>query len=625
MTTESNNAKRKHPVRKIILRIVAVFFVLIIIGSVFLYYNFNRLLTNALNKNFNSSLASDVYELKFEKLSVNFLLGDIKVFNVKLLPREKPLNSYPYINSSFQLTTEKITLKNVQLVTLIKSNILSLDQIEIATPHVELNIADKVPIFLPFKDTTGAAGQGEKGSKRSIESFGLKEFELIDASFHVINSAKEREFNIKQLNISLMNLMIDQRPGKDVISYKHVDFSLGEFTGSLQKKALKHISFKDFKITIDSLDIQQTLDTTIFHFANFSTGVKKLDIQTADSIFHLTMESFNVSSKEKSIKLTNVAFKPNISDAALQRRSAYSKTLFSGSAGMVNLLGVNYDSLIYKRKIFINEIVIDKVSVALFIDKTKPTDPGIFPVYLGQQIQAIPIPLLIKHVKATNVSLVNTELNPNGKYGKANVHRGTAEIKNITSLPSNEKLTMKADAYVENKAHAYLSLGFSYNEPQFSIDGRVEKFNLPDLNPLLNSYAPAGIKKGTVDGITFSSNASRTGAAGTMTFLYHDLEVELALENKAKWKSSVLAFAANTYLDESNPGSANLPPRTVQYHFDRDPHKGFFSLIIRSVLMGLKETMIMSKENKKAYKDAKKDAKRKAKEEDKKDKKDKKK
>ena len=75
---------------------------------------------------------------------------------------------------------------------------------------------------------------------------------------------------------------------------------------------------------------------------------------------------------------------------------------------------------------------------------------------------------------------------------------------------------------------------------------------------------------------------------------------------KAKWKSSVLAFAANTYLNASNPASANLPPRIVKFHVERDMNKGFVNILIKSILSGLKETMIMSKENRKAYHQEKK-------------------
>jgi hypothetical protein len=487
LNTGTTNKKKRHRVRRIILWTLGVILVLIIAGSVFLYYNLNRILTDALNKSFNKNIASDVYELKFEKLSVNFLAGDVKVYNVKLQPREKPLQDYPYINSSFRLTTQKMILKNVEIMTLIKTEKLILDKIEITEPEVELKIEDKLPIFLPFKDTTDV--QTKKSNKKSIESFFLKEFDMIDASFHVTNSAKEREFNIRKLSISLSDVMIDQQAGKDLVSYRNFGLSMGEFTGDLQQKS-RHISFKDFKINIDSLRVEQTLDTSIYHFADFSTGLKDLDIQTADSLFRLTVQSFDLSYKDRSIKLSDVSFKPNVSEATMQARFKYQNTQFSGTVGTLNLLGVNFDSLIYRKKIFINEVVLDKVSASIFKDKSKPVDPNKFPEYLGQSIKAIPSPVLIKKVSGTNINLVNRERNPDGSYATANINRASVDVKNITNLSSNDVLMLNANAYIENKAHFNLSLGFSYVEPRFSFDGRIEKFNLPGLNPLVEAYTP---------------------------------------------------------------------------------------------------------------------------------------
>lgn len=620
MNTGTGNKKKKHRVRKIVLWTIGVLLVIIIAGSVYLYYNLNRILTTALNKSFDSNIASDVYELKFEKLSVNFITGDVKVFNVQLQPREKPLNDYPYINSSFRLTTQKMILKNVQIMTLINDDKLKLDKIEIAEPTVELKIEDKLPIFFPFKDTT--ATRVKKSNKKSIESYSLKEFAMVDASFHVTNSAKEREFNIQKLNISLSDIMIDQQPGKDEISYRNFGLSIGEFTGDLRKKS-RQMSFKDFKINIDSLHVEQTLDTVVYRFVDFSTGLKALDIQTADSLFHLTMQSFDLSYKGRSIMLKDISFKPNVSEATMQARFKYQNTQFSGTVGTLNLLGVNFDSLIYKRKIFIDEIVLDKVSASIFKDKSKPVDPNNFPQYLGQSIKGISSPVLIKKVKGTNVNLVNKERNPDGSYATANVNRATLEVKNITNLSSSEPLMLNANAYIENKAHFNLSLGFSYTEPHFTLNGRIEKFNLADLNPLIEAYTPASIKKGVLDEMTFSGNVYRTSSSGTMKFLYHDLDIAMELEGKAKWKSSVLAFGANTLLPAANPASG-LPPRIVEFHAERDMHKSFVNITIKSLLAGLKETVLMSKENKKTFRAEKKEAKKEAREEKKKARKEKK-
>ena len=86
----------------------------------------------------------------------------------------------------------------------------------------------------------------------------------------------------------------------------------------------------------------------------------------------------------------------------------------------------------------------------------------------------------------------------------------------------------------------------------------------------------------------------------------------------------MLAWGANTILPSANPASATMPPRIVNFRVERDMHKSFVNITIKSLLAGLKETMIMSKENKKAFraekKEAKKEAKKKAKEERKKNK-----
>ena len=117
MKTAAGGTKKKRSIKKIILWIVAVFLIILTGAAVYLYYNLNKVITSSLNKSFNSSIISDVYELKFERLSVNFLTGNISVHNVSLLPREKPLHSYPYINTyaynTGALVVEIVDLKNV--------------------------------------------------------------------------------------------------------------------------------------------------------------------------------------------------------------------------------------------------------------------------------------------------------------------------------------------------------------------------------------------------------------------------------------------------------------------------------------------------------------------------------
>ncbi|HEY3385163.1 MAG TPA: hypothetical protein VGK46_01560 [Saprospiraceae bacterium] len=597
----------KRSVKKKLLWLTLLVILLLTTCLLFVYINLNRLLTNALQNGFNQNLISNVYAFKFENLDVNILTGSVKVFNVEMYPRKEPVQSYPYINSSFRLGARKMLLKNVNLVKLLRFNKLELKQIELIEPGIEFTIADVKPVFFPFTESTSI--KKETTGKIAIESYVLEEFKMVDAHFQVANSAKRRSFNIQRINLVLKDMHINRHSGRDMITYRSFNFSVGEMEGKLEDKALRYVHFKDFKVSIDSLLVEDSPDTVIYHFADVNSEISNLDLQTADSIFHVTMESFNLSYKKKSLEFNNLSFKPNISDAAMQARYKFRKEHFAGNIGSIKIEGIHFDSLIYKRKLWIEEIGLHEVSVSIYKDLRKPFPPDHRPAYLGQQIAAIPIPLYIRNVKATHVNLVNREVTPEGGLGKANINRTTLNVGNITNLDSTGMLTITADAFVENKAHAYLQMNFPYDSPKFSITGKINKFDLTDLNDLTNSYAPAFIKKGIADEITFSGTIYETYSKGTMKFLYHDLVVDLELADKAKWKSTILGFAANTYLNSANPPSANVPPRVVDFYVPRDMRKGFLRMLIKSVLDGVKETFIMDKENRKAYKDVKKEAK----------------
>jgi len=605
METSSDKKKSRHLFRKILLWTLAILFVILTVATIYVSRNFNRLLSEALIKGFNSNVISDVYELKFEKLRFNLFSGSIRVFDVVMQPRQKPLHNYPYINSSFRLRTNKIILDDVQFMTMVKTGKLELKRIEINKPDIQLWLNGEKNILLPYKDTLAVKTDTIKSSKKFINSFSLKEFELVDASFHIVNSGKGSEFKVNKLNIILHTLNLGQQMGEVLYSIKSAEVTVGELSGIMQRGGFKSFSLNDFKLNVQSLEIHKSIDTLIYTYSDFGSGLKNLNINTRDSIFNLSLKSMDLSYANKSIKLESLAFKPNLSQAELLKREKYQKAQFAFSAGSISMENVNFDTLIYKRKVYIDELKVDKVNVSLFKDKTKPLDRKRFPQYLGQKIMAIPLPILVKSVKVSGAGFVNVERKEDGKYAKVSIQRGSLTATNITNLPMKDLLTLNLSGFVENKAPVSLVAAFSYQKPQFTISCKVGKFNLPDLNSLLAAYTPAFIKKGTADEITFSGIVDRTTARGTMKFLYHNLDIDLKIADK-KWQNSVVAFAANTYLSTNNPPSAGSPPKVVKYEAKRDLNKGGFNPVLRSFLSGMKETMIMSKENKKAYKEEKK-------------------
>jgi hypothetical protein len=396
MDSETNKTSGKYSRKKIILSILTGFFIIVIISGILIYQNFNKLLSAALIKSFESSLVSDVYELKFKDLSVNLTLGNIRVKNVEILPREKPLKNYPYINSSLKLRTKEIVLANVEITTLIKQSVLKLKSIKIDKPEVSITIADEIPIFLPFKESGVENDTVQQFGKKAINAYSLSQFILNDASVQIENLAKDRYFNIDDVDITIKDLHFDQQPGKDLVSYSFFDLTIAEVKGTLQKNSVKQISLKNYEIFMNSLKIEKSIDSLIYHFDDLKMGFQDLNIHTADSIFHVALQAFNLSYRDKSVIVKNISFTPNLSEKAIQKMHKFQNTQVQGSAELVKIIGINFDSLLYQKKLFIDEIALDSVNLNVFKDKTKPIDPNRFPEYPAQSIAYLKVTILLK-------------------------------------------------------------------------------------------------------------------------------------------------------------------------------------------------------------------------------------
>jgi hypothetical protein len=589
--------------KKIILGILAG--IVLLIGGVGYYYysNLNRLLSDALLKSFNSNIISDVYELKFETLKVDIFQGSIRIKNVSVLPREQPLGSYPYINSSFSLRTKSLKLLNVELMTLINDNKLVLEKVIIEEPEVDLLLDGDVRLFFPLKDTSLV--QKNKSNKKFVDYFALTEFRLTHASFHAVDNYNGGKFTIKDFNIDLADLVINQKTAHDEYFYKSFIMNIGEVAGHLNKGPFSSVFFKDFHLKVDSFKVDKTVDTLLYKFYDCNLAMYGLDLNTADSVLHIQMNSFGLTYKDSTILMGGIIVKPNYTFAEMQKHYKFQKTDVSVSVGSMKLSSINFDDL-SRKKVFAGKLMLDSVDASIYKDNTKLVDPEHLPGYPGPQIASIPVPVKIDEVDVSQLHLESIEIKRDGIPAKVNLNRGTVHATGITNLKPDDELAVDIEAFIEDKVKFEVQLGFSYKEPQIKLKGHFGRFNLLDINKLIAAYTPAKIDSGIADDISFTGVITRTQSSGTMKFLYHGLVVDLHLKDKAKWKSDVIAFAANEYLNENNPAREGDPPKVVKYTVQRDMHKGFVNIIIKSALAGLKETMILTGENKKAHKAKKK-------------------
>jgi hypothetical protein len=101
-----------------------------------------------------------------------------------------------------------------------------------------------------------------------------------------------------------------------------------------------------------------------------------------------------------------------------------------------------------------------------------------------------------------------------------------------------------------------------------------------------------------MDGLNFQFTANNTKATGNMTLLYHDLKI--AVKNKqtndtTALKERIVSILANNMILNSNP----LPRKEVRIgtiDFERDPERFVFGYVFRSILSGMKSSLLRNPE-----------------------------
>ncbi len=579
---------------------------IISLGLVFTYLNFNKLLTAALYKNFNSSSIAEIYELKFENLSVNFITGNIKVSDVRIEPRAVPLKDYPYINSHFKLKAGKIKLINVKLFELLRHNKLQLSTIEIAKPNITFQLDGERVVLLPFTDSKLVKDTISSDNKATLSSFLLEVFILRGANIEIIDSYKQKKTRMNDLNISLKNINISMNHLEADLKAAYVNVDFKGFTSQSQTEGLRSVKLNNFILRIDSVDITSTIDTLRYGFKNFNADLAHWQMNTHDSLFFVGVDSVKINYQKQLLRLRNVKYKPNSDVKSYAKTLPFQKEIFSINVGSIALNRINFDSLIYHKCLFVEQIDIDSLKATIYKDKTRPFDSTRFPTYLGQQIAGVPIPFKINKVEIKNSDIAYHEKKADGDAAAANINQVSATVTNVTNKLQSGFLDIKAVAFIEKAAPLNAEIKFMYAKPQFEFEVNVNSFDLMKLNTLIQSFAPVTLKSGTVDKIKLTGLASNTGANGNMTFLYHDLVMEMQLQEQAKWKNSIISFAANSVVISNNPSGKDNLIKNAVIQIDRDVNKGFVNVILKSFFNGVKETVVPEKVNRQLDKAAKK-------------------
>jgi hypothetical protein len=604
MAKTNRKAKKKISKRKkIVSGIVIALFLIVASALFYINSNFNTLISSKIYTLYNQSEASNYYNLHFDKLRVNLVNMSIRVYGVHFYPRKEDHPNFFQENGSLEVEIGKIVLKDADVIDFLSSNNISIDAFKVK--NTKISIYKTSENFHPFAFIKKENKNDSLQISIQIADININKAELIyyrNTKYNTKNSFDN--FNLEVAQLSL-------------VKNESFNFSFNKLMASLNDISYQgdkgiYVSMKQFQFGVSNFQSQSDKGKFDFSFNDLFFQLSKPKLVTTDSVYTISAEKVLIDKSRKRMTISNANLHPNLSKEAFTNRFKFQKLRPELSIQNIQLTNIDFSRLVNNKGIFADSLIISSGQANLFKSKLKPLNKQKFPQYLALQINSIKYPLHIGVVTAKQVDIDFTLEQKNGQLSHVEINKLQGKLLNVQNQTSKQKLHLIAKGNLENSIPFSANLAFSYTQDRFSYSVEVYKSNLRSISKMIHSFAPVTIKSGNIERIKVRGIATRTDSRGEMTFVYNDLNIQIDQEEeniKKKIGSHILSFAANTYILSNNPTDANLPPRKVHFIALRNMNKGFINLLIQSIMSGVKETVLPSRDNRQRYKQVKKDTK----------------
>lgn len=424
------------------------------------------------------------------------------------------------------------------------------------------------------------------------DEYEMKDLIISDIQLEGIlpSRGKKRQPIVSTLNLQIENIYFD-----------HVHLSLKDFASSrtieLKEGALK---IADFKIKeLDTLKTIPLSDFSADHLLAVST----------DSMYTLQARQISYADTLKILSIQGISILPNYKDYDFTSRAAYETDRIEGEFQNVKFDQFSAAAYYNSKEIKSTYVSIGKLELTIFRDKRKPDNLKEKPVF-QHYIYIYPGFLNIDSLEVNNGNITYTEHAEKAQEpGTVSFNQIKATIYNISndSIYKTKEafISMKAEALLMGKSKMNVQLKARLFDPSntFSLKGMLAPIKVKELNPILEKNAFLNANSAQIDKVNFNLVGNDTKATGELVMLYRGLDISVKdkdNDDQMDMKEQFLSFIVNKGALDSNP----LPKEEVRVgiiDFERDPTKFIFNYWVKSILTGVKSSVIKQPVRKKTF------------------------
>jgi hypothetical protein len=544
--------------RKVLTVVFYALLGLLLVAATLGYFGLKPLLSKRIQTAvFNST--DGLYKLDFKDIKYEVMTGRAYVLDVTMVADSTLYNDLKRAkkmpDNIYQGKVKRVNLTGLKLWTVLVSEKLELNAIDIENPIIE--ITHEKQTYNNFKTA--------KSPYQIISKF-VKSFAVNKITFKKINFTYKKSTNFKNayqsklenLDLEVSNLLISAESEKDSSRFYYS------------------------KECVFRLD--------------------KFSIPTRDSLSTLKISKIKFSTQTRSLEIDNVVLQPR-----------YRPLIYGNHTNGDDRIGLicqqlrfeNMDmqKLFEDKKIYADLLKIREGKLTIFTDtrdfeKPKKANYRPFP---HTAFKNLPVKFAIKQFKLRNFRVLYSEYNPETKMvGNVKFEKINGIFSNLTNDTLPLERNPICSAVLESKFmnHAHMQVKFNFNiaskNEDFTCEGTLMKIPMPMLNPILKSLTMAKVEDGFVERFYFNMKGNKFGVNGRSILEYKNLKVTILKNKKDKpmKERKFLSFLANTFVVKDANPAGKKPIRVGMINYKRLPEKPFFYTLWKSLLEGLKGSVV---------------------------------
>ncbi len=325
-------------------------------------------------------------------------------------------------------------------------------------------------------------------------------------------------------------------------------------------------------------------------------------IQLGNQLYDIQFDKLFVDLKGNELYIDGFRYKPLYSKKDFSKHIRFQKERFDMRADKISFDGANFYLYLTKGKVYIRKIGISHALIDLYRDKKVPFNHKQRPLFPQQSLKKIPGKITIDTIQILNSRFQYSESSPVISTPLivyfSDLSGTITHVTNVPSLWQKSNMKINLTGRMMNKAPFYLRFSFPLASVKdtFYFSGAVRgpvAFRV--FNPAIYPASGLKFKSGILDKMTFKGSGSPRYGTGTMTMLYHDMELVATKKKDRKASNKFMSWGVNTMVRKNNPRKGDQKgAKTASMFFQRDIEKGFGNFLWKTLYSGMKATMLPS-------------------------------